>query len=49
MNEYLTIKETCELLNVSRQTLNTWMKQDKIKYIKIDKAVRIPKDQFNKQ
>ena len=44
--EYLTIKETCELLRVSRQTLYNWIQKDKIRYLKIDKEIRIPKEQF---
>lgn len=46
MREFLTIAETCELLRVSRVTLNKWIKDGKIKTIKYDKVVRIPSEQF---
>ena len=46
MEELLTIKEVCEKMRVSRQTLNTWIKKGKVKVIKVDKVVRIPASQF---
>lgn len=46
MEELLTIKEVCEKMKVSRQTVTTWIKQGKIKAIKFDRAVRIPANQF---
>lgn len=46
---YLTIKEVCQKFRVSRQTLNSWIKKEKIKAIKVDRAVRIPASQFNNE
>lgn len=46
VEKYLTINEVCELLRVSRQTVTEWMKRGKIKSLKIDRAVRIPANQF---
>ena len=46
--EYLTMKEVAEMLNVSVNTVKTWIKKEKIKYVKVDRLVRIPVDQFKK-
>lgn len=46
MEEYITVKELCERLNVTKVTVSHWIKQGKIKYLKIGKAVRIPTSQF---
>ena len=46
MNDLLTIKEVMDKFRVSRQTVHNWIMKGKVKIIKIDKAVRIPADQF---
>lgn len=46
MEEYYTIEELTEKFGVSRQTVSAWIKKGKIKVIKIDRKVFIPKDQF---
>ena len=46
MEEYITVKELCEKLKVTKITVHNWIKQDKIKYLKVDKAIRIPTSQF---
>lgn len=46
MNDLLTIKEVMERLRVSRQTVYGWIRKGKLKIVKIDKAVRIPANQF---
>jgi len=43
MQEFLTIKETCLLVNVSYPSLLRMIKANKIPVIKIGKAIRIPK------
>lgn len=40
MEQYLTTKEVCDILKVSRQTLQTWKKKRKIKSSKILGTVR---------
>jgi len=40
MEQYLTTKEACGILKVSRQTLNTWKKKRKIKSSKICGTIR---------
>ena len=46
MERFLTQKETCELLNITRPTLRKYIKEGKIKAIKYARAVRIPASQF---
>lgn len=46
MEEYITIKELCDKLRVTKATVISWIKKGKIKALKIDKAVRIPISQF---
>lgn len=46
MEDYLTINDIVEKLKVSRQTVYNWVKENRIKYIKIDKAIRFPASQF---
>ena len=43
MSEYLTIKETAELLKVTRRTVQRWIKDEKLPSIKIGGTVRILK------
>jgi len=42
MNEFLTIKEICQKLKVSRQTVYRWFELG-LDYYKFEKAVRIKK------
>ena len=46
--EYLTIQETCNLLGITRQTLNNWFKKGKVKRIQLveNGKVLIPSNQF---
>lgn len=46
MEKYLTVKAVCEMLDISRQTLYRYIKEGKIQAFKVEKAVRIPADQF---
>lgn len=43
-----TIKDVVELMGVSRNTVNRWIKEGKIKRVKIDRAVRIPDEEFER-
>jgi excisionase family DNA binding protein len=40
--KFYTIAEVCELLNVSRPTVNRWLATGKLRSIKLDRARRIP-------
>jgi|UPI000591D631 excisionase family DNA binding protein len=42
----LTKKQVTELLNISVATLNRWMKDEKIRYMKLGPMVRFEKDQL---
>jgi excisionase family DNA binding protein len=45
---FYKIKEVCEMLQISRQTLYQWIKDGKIKTVKINKLVRIPEEEIKK-
>lgn len=47
--EFITIAETCKKLRISKPTLRKYIKEGKIKAVKFDRAVRIPKSQFLKE
>jgi excisionase family DNA binding protein len=38
---YLTVKQVCELLHISRLTLYRWVKQDKLKATKVGQKLLI--------
>jgi excisionase family DNA binding protein len=40
MSTLLTIEQVCEKLQVSRPTINRWMAEKKISYVKAGKRVR---------
>jgi len=44
--KYLTQKEVCKKLRISRPTLTKYIKEGKIKAVKYERAVRIPASQF---
>ena len=46
--EYYTIKEVCDLIKTSRQTINTWIKSGKLKAVHFGKMVRIPVEEIEK-
>lgn len=46
MDDYLSIKELCEKLKITRQTLHRWIKEGKVKSIKVGGTIRIPTSQF---
>jgi excisionase family DNA binding protein len=41
-----TVNEIAKELRVSKQTVYKWVKQGKIKAVKIDKAIRIPESEL---
>jgi len=41
MTAFVTVRETCALLKVSRQTVYEWMKSGKLKAVKAGRLVRI--------
>jgi excisionase family DNA binding protein len=41
-------REVCEILNISYRTLLLWIRQGKIKPIKVNKSYRIPESELNK-
>jgi excisionase family DNA binding protein len=43
MNEFLTIKQICQALKISRPTIYRWFKSG-LKYYKFGKAVRVKKE-----
>ena len=44
--KYLTVKMTCNYLNVSRSTLGDWMKNGKIPFSKIGRSPRFDRDEL---
>jgi len=44
MTPFITVRETCSLLKVSRQTVYEWMKSGKLKAVKAGRLVRIRKE-----
>jgi excisionase family DNA binding protein len=43
MDEFLTIREICQMLKVSRQTVYRWFEAG-LSYYKFEKAVRVKKE-----
>lgn len=43
-----TKKEVCEFFKVSIGTVNNWIKQGKIKAVKIGRSVRIPEEEIER-
>ena len=41
MTAFITVRETCTLLKVSRQTVYEWMKSGRLKAVKAGRLVRI--------
>lgn len=39
---YYTTKEVCTMLRVANSTVRRWMSLGKLRYLKVDGAVRIP-------
>ena len=44
MTSFITIRETCSLLKISRQTVYEWMKSGKLKAVKAGRLVRIRRE-----
>ena len=44
----LTIKELAEKLRVHERTVRRWIKQGKIRVIKVDRAIRISDEEYNR-
>jgi len=44
MQELYTVKEISEYLKVTKDAVNKWIKQGKLKALKIGGVLRIPKD-----
>ena len=44
----LTIKELAEKLRVHDRTVRRWIKQGKIQVIKVDRAIRISDEEYNR-
>ncbi len=45
--KYLTVKMTCDYLNISRSTLSEWMKNSKIPFSKIGRSPRFDRDELD--
>ena len=45
---YLTVKQVCELLHISRLTLYRWVKQDKVKATKVGQKLLIEQSDIQK-
>lgn len=43
-----TIKEFCEIFRISRATFNNWVSKGLVKVVKVDKAVRITKEEVKR-
>ena len=43
-----TKKDICEIFKVSLGTVNNWIKQGKIKVVKIERTVRIPEEEIER-
>lgn len=46
--KYLTMKEACYLLSISRQKLSDFIKEGNLKVIRIGRAIRIPQEEIDK-
>ena len=44
----LTIKELAEKLRVHERTVRRWIKKGKIRVIKVDRAIRISDEEYNR-
>jgi excisionase family DNA binding protein len=44
MTPFITVKETCSLLKISRQTVYEWMRSGKLKAVKAGRLVRIRRE-----
>ena len=44
--EVLTINDVIELLSVSRRTVQNWIKDGKLKAVKIGSQIRIPREYY---
>ena len=44
--EVLTLDDVMELLNITRRTLQRWIKDGKIKAVKVGNQLRIPKKYY---
>lgn len=47
MTPFITVKETCSLLKISRQTVYEWMKSGKLKAVKAGRLVRIRREDLD--
>ena len=48
IKEMLTIKELAEKLRVHERTVRRWIKKGKIRVIKVDRAIRISDEEYNR-
>jgi excisionase family DNA binding protein len=47
---FLRIDEFAEIMGVTTKTVHNWINADKIKYIRVNKTIRIPREAlFNAQ
>lgn len=44
--EVLTMNDVMELLNISRRTVQNWIKDGKLKAVKIGNQIRIPRQYY---
>jgi len=44
--EFKTVKELAKIFRVTPLTVYKWIEKGKIKYIQVDKSIRIPMSQF---
>ena len=47
-NEFLTVEQVAELLQVNWQTVLNYIKSGKLKALRLGKGYRISKEEFNK-
>jgi excisionase family DNA binding protein len=45
--KYLTVKMTCDYLNISRSTLSEWMKNGRIPFSKIGRSPRFDREELD--
>jgi len=46
MNQFLTIRQVAEILQINLQTAYGWTYRGKLPFVKINGIVRIPRDEF---
>ena len=46
--EVLTVKEVAKLLNISEKTLYKWIKENRVKAVRMGALLRITKDEVDK-